>query len=121
VKLLLDENFPLPLYHNLRAAGLDVEHIIVLGQRGLPDAIIRQRLASERLLFLTQDTEFADMPEEFLATVIISRVPQNLPIQRRVEIWAKAIEDFLTRKPTGKLFELLDSGEVAACVKREVN
>jgi len=100
---------------------LDVEHIIVLGQRGLPDAIIRQRLASERLLFLTQDTEFADIPEEFLATVIISRVSQNLPIQRRVEIWAKAIEDFLTRKPTGKLFELLDSGEVAACVKREVN
>ncbi|MGH8532841.1 MAG: DUF5615 family PIN-like protein [Gammaproteobacteria bacterium] len=53
-------SFPLPLYHNLRAAGLDVEHIIVLGQRGLPDARIRQRLASERLLFLTQDTEFAD-------------------------------------------------------------
>ena len=121
MKLLLDENFPLPLYHKLRAAGLNVEHIIVLGQRGLPDAIIRQRLASERLLFLTQDTEFADIPDEFLATVIISRVPQSLPIQRRVDIWAKAIEGFLTRKPSGKRFELLDSGEIAARVIREVH
>ncbi|MGH8651461.1 MAG: DUF5615 family PIN-like protein, partial [Gammaproteobacteria bacterium] len=47
VKLLLDENFPLPLYHELRAAGYSVEHIIVFGQRGLPDAVIRKRLASE--------------------------------------------------------------------------
>jgi len=27
VKILLDENFPLPLYHRLRAAGHDAEHI----------------------------------------------------------------------------------------------
>lgn len=121
MKLLLDENFPLPLYHTLRAAGYDVEHIIVLGQRGLPDAKIRQRLTSEDLLFLTQDTEFGDMPEEFRATVIISRVPQNLPIRRRVEIWAKAIEDFLKRKPNGKLFELLKTGEVMSWDIRKVN
>ncbi|MGQ0591278.1 MAG: DUF5615 family PIN-like protein [Gammaproteobacteria bacterium] len=53
MKLLLDENFPLPLYHELGAAGYDVEHIIVLGQRGLPDAVIRQRLALEEIVFLT--------------------------------------------------------------------
>lgn len=35
MKVLLDENFPLPLYHRLRAAGHDAEHIIVLGQRAL--------------------------------------------------------------------------------------
>ena len=62
MKLLLDENFPLPLYHDLRATGYDVEHIIVLGQRGLPDAMIRQRLALEEIVFLTQDTEFEDLP-----------------------------------------------------------
>jgi len=50
VKILLDENFPLPLYHQLRAAGHDVEHIIALGQRGLPDAAIRQRLQNEDIL-----------------------------------------------------------------------
>lgn len=38
MKILLDENFPLPLYHRLRAAGHDAEHIIVLGQRGIPDS-----------------------------------------------------------------------------------
>jgi hypothetical protein len=41
VKVLLDENFPLPLYHRLRAAGHDADHIIVLGQRGIPDSAIR--------------------------------------------------------------------------------
>jgi predicted nuclease of predicted toxin-antitoxin system len=112
VKLLLDENLPLPLYHELRAAGYDVEHIIVLGQRGLPDAVIRQRLALEELVFLTQDTEFEDLPADYRAIVIISRVRQNLPIQQRVDIWFKAIQNFLTFKPPGKLFELLETGEV---------
>lgn len=50
VKILLDENFPLPLYHRLREAGHDAEHIIALGQRGLPDAAIRQRLQSDDIL-----------------------------------------------------------------------
>ena len=48
MKILLDENFPLPLYHRLRAAGHDAEHIIVLGQRGMPDSVIRQRLPTPR-------------------------------------------------------------------------
>ena len=37
VKVLLDENFPLRLYHRLLQAGRGVEHVIVLGQRGVPD------------------------------------------------------------------------------------
>jgi len=53
VKVLLDENFPPSLYHRLRAAGHDAEHIIVLGQRGIPDPAIRQRLLAEELVFLT--------------------------------------------------------------------
>ena len=57
MKVLLDENFPLPLYHRLRASGHDAEHIIVLGQRGIPDSAIRQRLMAEELVFLTNDTE----------------------------------------------------------------
>ncbi|MGH8564851.1 MAG: DUF5615 family PIN-like protein [Gammaproteobacteria bacterium] len=117
MKLLLDENFPLPLYHELRAAGYDVEHIIVLGQRGLPDAVIRQRLALEEIVFLTQDTEFEHLPADYRAVVIISRVRQNLPLRQRVDIWFKAIQDFLTRRPTGKLFELLATGEVVPCEK----
>lgn len=49
----------------------------------------------------------------------LRRAHARTAIQRRVEIWAKAIEDFLPRKPSGKLCELLDSGEVAARVLRE--
>jgi predicted nuclease of predicted toxin-antitoxin system len=114
VKILLDENFPLPLYHRLRMAGHDAEHIIALGQRGLPDSAIRQRLQSEDIVFLTQDTEFEDLPTEYRAIVIISRVPQGLPIQRRVDIWFNALSEFLTRRPAGKLFDLLESGEIVA-------
>jgi predicted nuclease of predicted toxin-antitoxin system len=89
VKLLLDENFPLPLYHELQAAEYDVDHLIVLGQRGLPDAVIRQRLASEEIVFLTQDTEFEDLTADYRAIVIIPHVRQNLPIQQHVDIWLR--------------------------------
>ena len=47
MKVLLDENFPLLLYHRLRDAGYDVDHIIELGRRGLPDRVIRESLAVE--------------------------------------------------------------------------
>jgi predicted nuclease of predicted toxin-antitoxin system len=54
LKILLDENFPMPLYRRLRMKGCHVEHIIALGQRGLPDVSIQKRLREEPLLFLTQ-------------------------------------------------------------------
>ena len=63
MKILLDENFPLPLYHRLRAAGHDAEHIIVLGQRGIPDSAIRQRLPTARRVEI-----WLGALEEFLRT-----------------------------------------------------
>jgi hypothetical protein len=111
VKVLLDENFPLPLYHRLRAAGHDAEHI-VLGQRGTPDSAIRQRLMAEELVFLTNDIEFEDHPADYRAQVVISRVPQRLPTTRRVEIWFGALEGFLKAKPAGRLFDLHENGEI---------
>jgi predicted nuclease of predicted toxin-antitoxin system len=112
VKVLLDENFPLPLYHRLRAAGHDAEHIIVLGQRGIPDSVIRQRLMVEELVFLTNDTEFEDLPADYRAQVVISRVPQRLATARRVEIWFGALEGFLKAKPAGRLFDLYETGQI---------
>lgn len=120
MKILLDENFPLPLYHRLRAAGHDVEHLIVLGQRGLPDSAIRHRLQTEDLVFLTQDAEFENIPSDYAATIIISRVRQSLPTPRRIEIWFAALEDFLTRRPAGKLFDLLETGELVPWEIREL-
>jgi predicted nuclease of predicted toxin-antitoxin system len=114
VKVLLGENFPLPLYHRLRAAGRDVEHIIVLGQRGIPDSAIRQRVMAEELVFLTNDTEFEDLPAAYRAQVVISRIPQRLATTRRVEICFGALEEFLRKKPAGRLFDLHETGQIVA-------
>lgn len=112
VKILLDENFPLPLLYRLRAAGYESDHIISLGQRGLPDSAIRGRLAAENLLFLTQDLEFAENAGPYRAVVVISGVPQNLPLWRRIEIWLMAIERYFLEKPAGRIFELTESGKL---------
>jgi predicted nuclease of predicted toxin-antitoxin system len=41
LRFLLDENLPLQLHRRLVAAGLQSEHIITSGQRGLPDVAIK--------------------------------------------------------------------------------
>ena len=114
MKILLDENFPLPLYRKLREAGYDAEHVVALGKRGMPDAELRRRLTEEALLFLTNDTEFEELAAECRAQVIISRLPQRLPIAQRVEVWFKALQTFLERKPAQKLFDLLPDGQIVA-------
>lgn len=113
MRILLDENFPIQLYRRLHETGHAAEHIIALGLRCIPDHQIRQRLAVEAdLLFLTQDTEFADLPSETAATVMISRVPQSSPIAQRVEVWLHAISAFLEHPSRGTLFEFLPDGRV---------
>lgn len=119
MKILLDENFPLPLYRRLRLSGYDVEHIIVLGQRGLPDSAIRERVVREELVLLTQDADFATVSGEHRGTILISRVRQSLPIQKRTKIWLSAIEKFLSERPAGKLFDLLETGELIAFETRD--
>lgn len=114
MKFLLDENFPLPLYRRLREHGHEAEHLIVLGKRGIPDAEIRVRLASEELVFLTNDTEFEDIPADLRSQVIVSRLPQRLPTAERVELWLKALDRFIERRPAERLFDLLPSGEIVA-------
>ena len=113
MRILLDENFPIQLHRRLLADGHEAEHIISLGLRGVTDAAIRRRLVAESdLLFLTQDTEFADLPGDTAARVMISRVPQALPIANRVELWTRAIEAFIRDPMPGTLFEILPDGIV---------
>lgn len=121
MRILLDENFPIQLHRRLRDTGHEADHIIALGLRGISDAEIRLRLAAEPdLLFLTQDTEFANLPSEIAATVMISRVPQSLPIAERVEVWSHAISAFLEQPSAGKLFELLPDGQVVEWEVRDL-
>jgi predicted nuclease of predicted toxin-antitoxin system len=93
VKILLDENFPLGLVRRLRQEGREVEHIILLRQRGTPDRTILDRLSSEDLLFVTNDQEFLEL-RLTRSSVIVSQVTQGLPIAVRVEIWLKAIQEY---------------------------
>lgn len=111
MKVLLVENFPLPLYHRLKTAGFDVEHIIVLGQRGIKDSQLRKRLEEETIVFLTQDTEFEDVAAN-RGKVIISRIRQNLPIRQRVEIWFAALTEFVSRAYVENLFDLIEDGRI---------
>jgi hypothetical protein len=113
LKILLDENFPLQLYRRLRAAGFDAEHVITLGKRGASDSAIRELLRTEAMLFLTQDGEFLDAPPLPPAVVIVSRLPQEWPIARRVEQWFSSITGFLERRPEGIVFELYANGVIA--------
>lgn len=48
-------------------------------------------LMTESLVFLTHATEFADLDPASHSLVVVSRVPQSLPIDRRVEIWFAAL------------------------------
>jgi predicted nuclease of predicted toxin-antitoxin system len=89
LKILLDENFPLALYHSLKSDGEDVAHIITLGLRGAPDQHIRERLFERDVLFLTHDEDFLfDRPTE--AIVVLSRVRQSRRLVERVEVWRSA-------------------------------
>lgn len=118
MKILLDENFPLQLYRALTDAGYQAEHIIVSGRRGMSDAEIIERLASdEDLVFLTQDLEFESLRIIRGGKVIVSRVRQQLPIERRVEIWFEAVRAFLGSPPDEMIFELRESGEVVPATR----
>ena len=112
MSILLDENFTLQLYTRLHQAGAQVEHI-VLQERGILDSTIRKRLAVDsQLVFLTNDTEFLDLDFECRGAVVVSRVRQGLPIRERTEIWLRGLEPFLSERPAGTLFELVEPGRI---------
>ncbi len=112
MKILLDENFPLPLYYRLLSSGYAVEHIIILGQRGLKDSELRRRIEREEIIFLTQDTEFEDIASTCRGKVIISRIRQGLLIRQRVDLWFDAIKQFMARPRSEKVFSLLETGDI---------
>jgi Domain of unknown function (DUF5615) len=113
VKVLLDENVPLPLLRSLRASGVDAEHIIALGLRGISDGAIRARLDAAPFVFLTQDVEFLSAPLTQASRVLVSRVPQALPLARRIELWTRALSVVLSWSGPERLFELDPDGTVA--------
>ena len=114
MRFLLDENFPLALLRRLRESGYDAEHLITLGQRGLPDDAIRQRLEREAdLVLMTQDSDFEELDFPCLGIVIVSHVAQGLTISDRVGIWMRAVETLADQPGHIRLFELWEPGILA--------
>lgn len=109
--ILLDENFPLALYTRLQKEGLQAEHIL-LRQRGIHDQVIMARLKREELLFLTQDEDFVKATPDRKASIIWSQVAQSVPIDKRVEIWMAAINEFFSKKWEERFFEIYDDGKL---------
>jgi uncharacterized protein DUF5615 len=109
VRFLLDENFPLGLIRALQADGLQADHIITLGLRGISDKQIRELLKDAQLVFFTQDDDFL-FGEVVMAVVVLSRVRQSRPLKERIEVWRGASRH-LTQAPTAeRSFELTNEG-----------
>lgn len=70
-----------------------------------------ERLAEGDVVLLTQDREFEYLPLRG-GKVIISRVSQSLPIERRIEIWLGAIRRYVESQPPGTRFEISQSGDL---------
>ena len=112
MRVLLDENFPLPLLDALLRERIDAEHIITLNQRGAADATIRARLDRDEIVLLTNDTEFLTGPVPASGWVIVSRVRQSRELDDRIEVWVRAIRSFVTITPESRVNELLDDGQL---------
>jgi hypothetical protein len=54
------------------------------------------------------------MQGSYRGMILISRIKQSLPIQRRTELWFDAIDKFINERPAGGLFEILDTGTIVA-------
>ncbi len=113
MRFLLDENIPLRFHKRLAEEGYQAEHIILLGQRGMADSHIRNRLlAEEDLVLFTHDTDFEWIKDEPKGVVILSRVRQQIPVPQRIEIWMTAITRFSVERPVDRFFELIETGEL---------
>lgn len=109
MKILLDENFPLGLVRVLQQDGHNVEHIITMGWRGVPDARIRERLQDTELLFLTHDEDFI-VGKPVSALIIVSRIRQARLLAERIALWRATVQSLAHTDHTERLFELTDAG-----------
>ena len=113
MRFLLDENFPLRLLRELNARGIDGEHVISLGLRGVSDSELVAHLETDpELVLLAQDADFEDV-QLTQGRVVISRVLQGLPIQTRVELWVRALQALVAdHLPRASIVEITATGDL---------
>lgn len=110
MRILLDENLPVALHRSLVRDGLNSEHVVLGDQRGVTDRALRQRLEREVVLFLTQDTDFLELPAPRASVVLVSRIPQSMRIVDRVAAWRRALDAYLAERPKGRILEIVMPG-----------
>ncbi len=111
LKLLLDGTFPIHLSRRLKDEGMNVERLIVVGRA--TETYITDRLSREDdAVFVTEDPGRKTLALENRGPVIISLVPQALPLEERLEPWARALASFAARRPPGRLFKILEDGQM---------
>ena len=113
MRVLLDENFPLGLLRALRADGIEADHVITLGWRGVSDRELRSRSAGDVLL-LTQDTDFLMADLEPFSIVVVSRVRQTRRVSERIDICGRAVRA-LPKTPRAE--RLLNSPTMVSCCR----
>src|SRR5712692_6876544 len=80
LKLLLDGTFPIHLSRRLKDEGMNVERLIVVGRA--TETYITDRLSREDdAVFVTEDPGRKTLALENRGPVIISLVPQALPLK----------------------------------------
>jgi len=115
VRVLLDENVPVGLAHRLAREGWHVEHPILTGRRGQPDAEFMMRVERESdLVFLTQDEDFASLSRNVGGQVVISRLRQSRQLADRLDLWARALAALRDAARPERLLELREDGTLAA-------
>jgi hypothetical protein len=112
VKILLDENFPRPFLEAIRAEGHPAARILTLCIDGLTDGQVRERLDRDRVLFLTDDTEFLTAGTPAVATVLVLNLSPSRPLAERIALWLAGIRRLLETDPPPCVFELTDAGEI---------
>ena len=88
--------------------------MIPLKLRGTSDRDVVRRLEGTPCIFLTQDEDFFDFPKMGESIVLLSHVPQRMPISERTRIWIKAMRTFFEDYKDAKhrLFEIGPDGEI---------
>ena len=100
-----------------KAPGTLLREVNALAAAGV---LLRRRVGNQVHFQANPDCPiFEDLPADYLAQVVISRVPQRLPTVRRVEIWFGALEEFFKTKPAGRLFDLYETGKIVGWEIRE--
>lgn len=112
MKIFLDENFPLQLFEELNEAGYECEHVISKSMRGTTDDRIARYLASDEYIFFTNDKDFLGLLDETQTVLFLSKLPQDRPIEERVEHWKQAVEEYHNSYAAGpiKSFEITSKG-----------